>query len=151
MLVGGLDSLGAVVDAQLGIHRLDMRAHRVQRDHQLFGDLFILEPLRHQAQHVQLAGGQRGQQSILAARRSLRRPAERESGQDMARKALLSRAELRLVQPLLLEQERQGGGDRLAFIDEQADKALRLSQLQRPGIIRQAADGIPARRVHLSA
>ena len=71
-LVGGVDGLGAVVDAQLGVDRLDVRAHRVQRDDQPFGDLFILEPLRHQAQHVQLAGGERSQQPAC---RSLRRPA----------------------------------------------------------------------------
>ena len=97
-LLGPADRRPTVVHAELGVDVLGVRAHGVQRHHELAGDLRTAEVGGEQPEHVELAVAQRLDQARpprSAARRSRRRrsaAAGRSPGRSRARAAVASRA-----------------------------------------------------------
>ncbi|MCK7541433.1 MAG: hypothetical protein MZV63_66390 [Marinilabiliales bacterium] len=58
-LVSGQGQLGPALDAALGVDPLDVRPDRERRDEQALGDLLVRQPQAQQAEHPELALGER--------------------------------------------------------------------------------------------
>src|SRR5512133_3669495 len=72
----GVDSrLGAVSDVQLAQDVVDVALDRALADHEPLGDVDVVQPLRHQLQHLSLPGAESLIELFGAVLQQLHRPA----------------------------------------------------------------------------